>query len=298
MTSRWELLRALGAMALDPPGQARRTAAALGLPAWTAAEHTGLFVLALPPYASVHLSPDGQLGGEASDRVAGMWRALGLAPPADADHLGAILALYAELGDAAVAARLPTTRERLHRAREAVLWEHLWSWAPGYLTAAAEESASARPWAGLTLRALTAEARRSRPANRLPLALRDAPAPVSADLLLDGLLDALIAPARTGFILTRANIGLGARGLGLGVRQGERRFVLRALIEQDPAGTVRWLADHARGWARRHSRQPTFGADSGSWWAGRAAGTARCLSAATLQGLLVALRHATGRSGT
>jgi hypothetical protein len=276
---RWELLRALGAMALGPPGETWRAAEALGLPTWTAAEHTGLFVLALPPYASVHLGPDGKLGGEAADRVAGMWRALGLDPPPVADHLGAILALYAELGEVSATA-LRATKDRLNQAREAVLWEHLWSWAPGYLDAAAAHSASARPWAELTLRALTAEAGRSRPAARLPLALRAAPPVVSTDVPLDDLLDALIARVRAGFILTRADLAAAARDLGLGLRRGERRFALRALMEQNPAGTIRWLAAHARGWASRYQARPAFGADPGSWWAGRAERAAGCLRAA------------------
>ena len=48
----------------------RRTAtpvtASLGLPAPTAAEHTGVFVLAAPPHAAIHLGADGKLGGEAT----------------------------------------------------------------------------------------------------------------------------------------------------------------------------------------------------------------------------------------
>ena len=41
------------------------------------AEHTEVFVLNCPPYASVYLGPDGALGGEGADRAAGFWRASG-----------------------------------------------------------------------------------------------------------------------------------------------------------------------------------------------------------------------------
>jgi Nitrate reductase delta subunit len=274
---RWELLRALGSLAMGPPGDTRRAAGALGLEAWSAADHTGLFVLSLPPYAAIHLSQDGNLGGEAADQVAGRWRALGLSPPAGADHLGVILALYAELGEAASAARGRLARERLDRAREAVLWEDLWPWLPGYLDAVSAEAPSARPWAELTLRALVAEARASRPAGALPLALRAAPAPLCTSVGGDDLLDALTARLRTGFILTRTDLASAARRLGLGLRHGERRFAVKAMAGQDPVLTLRWLAGHADRWAARHRRLPVPGADSGQWWAARAARTAAVL---------------------
>jgi TorA maturation chaperone TorD len=150
LTGRWELLRALGALAIGPPSDAQRAAGALGLAALTAAEHTNVFVLSLPPYASIHLGADGMLGGEAADRVAGFWRALGLSPPPDADHLAAILALYAELGEAAVTTRRRGVRERLTRAREAVLWEHLWSWVGRAHTTSPVGGGARQPPAGTT----------------------------------------------------------------------------------------------------------------------------------------------------
>jgi TorA maturation chaperone TorD len=296
---RWELLRALGALVADTPARTSPVARSLGLPAWTAAEHTELFVLSLPPFASIHLSADGKLGGEATDRVAGFWRVLGLAPPADPDHLGAILALYAELGDASMSAREPRTRDRLDRARETVLWEHLWSWLPGYLQAADTEAASAEPWVRLMRRALIAEAQRSRQPTALPLALRTAPEPVSAALGYEQLLDALTARMRTGCVLTYRDVASGARQLGLGLRRGERRFALKAMIDQDPALTLGWVADQAQTWVTRHGLEPEAGGGCGRWWALRAADTAHHLkdvAARQLQVLLVSqaiLRHGT-----
>ena len=176
-----ELLRALGSVATSPPPCCHPVAESLGLPAPTAAEHTGVFVLAAPPHAAIHLGEQGKLGGEGLDRVAGFWRAIGLRPPQDADHLGALLMLYAELSDAQMAARSEATRDQLRHAREALLFEHLWSWAPGYLTAVARLGApSLAAWAQLTLSALGREARRGVPPRALPLALRMAPAPGTA----------------------------------------------------------------------------------------------------------------------
>lgn len=275
---RWELLRALGALALGPTAGTVRIAAALGLPSWTAAEHTGLFVLSLPPYASIHLGAEGKLGGEGGDRIAGVWRALGLTPPSDADHLGAILALYAELGEAAQTAQAARTRERLVHIRTAVLWEHLWPWVPGYLDAASAQEARARPWARMLLRALSREAATGAPATALPLALRAAPAAISADAPRAELLDALPAPLRTGFILSYRDVAAAAGHLGLGLRRGERRFALKAMLEQDPAATLGWLAEHAASWSRRHGQRLAVPHDPGAWWAERSAATAITLA--------------------
>ncbi len=276
---RTELLRALGAVASSPPPQCSQAAEGLGLPAPTAAEHTGVFVLSAPPYAAIHLGGEGKLGGEGMDRVAGFWRVLGLAPPADADHLGALLMLYAELGDAETAAHGERSRGRLRRAREALFWEHLWSWAPGYLTAAGRlGTPSLGPWARLTLRALARETRLCTAPPALPLALRAAP-PALADVVSDGnLLDLLLAPVRSGLLLTREDLREAADAAGVGYRLGERRYTLAAMLGQDGVATLGWLSGFARRWASWHiEQQPVCGPDPRRWWADRAAGTAVAL---------------------
>jgi hypothetical protein len=274
-----ELLRALGAVAASPPPWCQPIAESLGLPAPTAAEHTGVFVLAAPPHAAIHLGSPGHLGGEGLDRVAGFWRAIGLHPPPDADHLGALLMLYAELSEAEAVARGETARGRLRHAREALLFEHLWSWAPGYLTAVTGLGVpSLAAWAQLTLSALGREARRTAPPPALPLALRTAPAPVSAADSSDRLLDALIAPVCSAILLTGADLREAAATAGLGYRVGERRYTLRAMFDQDAGATLGWLGSHARQWAALHSaQQPIGGQDPRHWWAKRAARTARTL---------------------
>ena len=282
---RWELFRALGAVAGDP-ADAGTACAALG---WTGpgnAEHTEVFVLNCPPYASVYLGAEGGLGGDAADRAAGFWRAIGLAPPAEPDHLAALFGLYASLGEAAGDTRTAATADALTRARQALFWEHLWSWLPGYLDAVADlQAPGLTSWAHLTSRALLAE-RGAHPGGWLPLALRAAPEPDPAADGLDALLSVLTTPVRSGFILTRRRLAAGAETAGAGHRIGERRFTLRALLEQAPDGTVRWLADEAARWSRRHAtraaQQDGGGSRSGdivqAWWARRAGHTARILA--------------------
>lgn len=273
--SRFETVRALGAVAdlLAPPGSPLTTA--LGLADIEPADHTEVFVLSCPPYASIHLGEEGKLGGEAADRIAGFWRALGLTPPPEPDHLTVLLALYAKLGEAVGDTGSRRTRDQLVRARETLFWEHLWSWVPGYLDAVLDTRvASLEAWADLLGEVLRREAHLSAPAPILPLALRAAGRPVMGDTT-DELLDGLVAPLRSGIVLTRQALQRASHTLGVGYRQGERRFILRSMLEQDPRGTLEWLADEATRWCERHRQQAWVGgADPRAWWAERALTTA------------------------
>ena len=293
--ARWELLRALGAVAGDPADVAAAYGA-LGLPAPGNAEHTEVFVLNCPPYAAIYLGADGALGGDAADRVAGFWRAIGVAPPAEPDHLAALLSLYASLGEACSGARTEAVRHALTRARHALFWEHLWPWLPAYL-AAVEAFPALAAWAALTRRAVLAE-RAGHPGHpggpggpdgpdaRLPLALRAAPAPLSPDCAPGDLPVALTTPTRSGLILTRRALAAGAEAAGAGRRIGERRFTLRAMLDQEPAGTLRWLGAEAARWADTHAvlaRNRAAGPAGDAvqdWWARRARRTAAVLCAA------------------
>jgi TorA maturation chaperone TorD len=273
---RWELLRALGAVA-DSPADARATAAALGLKPASDAEHTDVFVLNCPPYASVYLGPDGALGGEGTDRAAGFWRALGIIPPAEPDHLTALLALYASLGEAAAGARRPATAAALDRTRAALLAEHLQPWLPAYLDAVTDlETPGLTAWAQLTRHAMSAESGSQPHPAQLPLALREAPAPAGPDGRIGDLTAALTTPVRSGIILTRRRLALGAGAAGVGHRIGERRYTLHAMLVQDPAATLDWLGHEAQRWEKQHTSRGPGDAISW-WWAARAAGTARFL---------------------
>jgi hypothetical protein len=123
-------------------------------------------------------------------------------------------------------------------------------------------------------------------AGRLPLALRAAPAGLNRDDRLKDLVDALVTPVRSGMILTRHRLAAGAEQIGVGHRIGERRFALRAALEQDPPAALAWLAAEAHRWERRHAAR---GADPACrWWSARAARTRQvleeCAAAVTLAG--------------
>ena len=276
-----ELFRALGALAEPPAPEHRALAAALGLgepPA--AADHDDLFTFQLYPYASVYLGAEGMLGGEARDRIAGFWRALGQAPPPEPDHLSVLLALYARLGELEAAASEPEVGGRWRHARKALFWEHLLSWLPAYLAKLSQIAPPFyRRWGELLAAALASEAAALEPQASLPLHLREAPPmadPREGDA--EAFLAALLAPVRSGIILVRSDLDRAARELELGSRIGERKFVLRALLGQDSAATLRWLAAEARRWAGLHHGQPEAFAPVAAFWADRARAAAALLA--------------------
>jgi TorA maturation chaperone TorD len=266
-----ELFRALAAM-LDRPGpELARLGDIVGLgrPP-TSAEHTELFVLELHPYASVQVGADGMLGGAARDRVAGFWRALGLTPPPEPDHLATLLSFHARLLDLCreeeQRAAPETTSEardpdgsgngtaeagrgaRWRHARRVFFWEHIASWVFPYLDRVDDLASDFYAgWASLLRAALIAEASAVGPPELLPVHLRTAPPmPAASEGDLNELTAAFLTPVRSGGILARSDLVRAARALGVGVRAGERRFMLRALLGEDAAGAFGWLSAEFR----------------------------------------------------
>src|SRR5439155_18086233 len=146
------------------------------------------------------------------DRGAGFWRALHLTPPAEPDHLAALLGLYAGLAESERAATDEARGLLIRQSRKALLWEHLLSWLPPFLRKAQELAGPAYArWAELLRDTLAAEAREVGPADLLPLHLREAPPlELTEDTGAATLLDALLAPVRSGLILARDDIARAA----------------------------------------------------------------------------------------
>jgi TorA maturation chaperone TorD len=275
-----ELWRALAVLA-EPPGPEHvRVAELLRLPGRPdPAEYTELFILQLPPYASLYLGGEGMLGGEARDRVAGFWRALGRVPSAEPDHLTVMLALYAALAEQEPDEPDPARRALAGAGRGAWLWEHLACWLPPYLAKVRELAPPCyRAWAATLEELLLRELASSGRPRILPLHLRAAP-PLP-DPRIEGaaaFVQGLLAPVRSGVLLVRAELARAARETGLGHRIGERRRVLEALLAQDAARTLTWLEAEARAWARRHRRYQEATGPIADFWAARAEAAAALL---------------------
>lgn len=263
-----EALRALGALT-EPPGRTTaRLVAALGLPDVPGPDtFTDVFGFQLYPYASVYLGPEGMLGGEARERVAGFWTALGVPPPAEPDHLAALLSLYASLA------------ERDQPVRHALLWEHLLSWLVPYLARMREVGGPVYgEWAGALTDLLRTEARMAGPPQLEPLHFRAAP--TLPDPRITGaraFLEGLLSPPRTGVIIVRSDLVRAGRELGSGIRVAERSYVLRSLLAQDRPATLAWLAIEARRQAAAHGAAPAELRPVAAWWQQRAKAAAGLL---------------------
>ena len=277
------LFRALGSLLEGPSQETASVAMLLDLgPVPDAAEYSDLFLFQLYPFASVYLGPEGQLGGEARDRVAGFWRALGETPPSEPDHLATLLGLYARLTELERTAAESGSRPFWRRARHACLWEHLASWVPAFLAKLREIAPPFyRAWGELLEAAIAQEIIEFGPMDRLPLALRAAPPildpRVASSSSSDEFLLAILSPVRSGLVLTRADLARAGRELGLGLRIGERRFILDAMLGQDPALTLEWLAREADSWADRHDRAGSVAPDIADFWVRRATTTTELL---------------------
>ncbi|HZD71419.1 MAG TPA: hypothetical protein VFA45_21680, partial [Actinomycetes bacterium] len=106
-----------------------------------------------------------------------------------------------------------------------------------------------------------------------PLHLRDAPGLPEPGQDAGPLVAALLAPVRSGLVLTRRDLARAAASLGLGLRMGERAFALRAMLGQDPRATLAWLAEEAASWSARHRRDQAALGDIGRHWRQRAEAT-------------------------
>lgn len=287
-----ELLRALAVLAERPTAEHGRIADVLELSvpptqdAWT-----GTFLLQLFPHASVHLGPEGMLGGVARDRIAGMLRTLQATPPPEPDHLPVLLTAYVDLLERAEGS--PDGRAA-HGART-MLHEHLLSWLPLWL--ARVEVIGVAPydeWAALLAAVLRAQVTEAPEPDLVSSHLQAAPAlddPRRADDESRShdergrpqgagrtLVEQLLVPVRTGMLLTREDLRRASRELRLPGRIGERRYVMEQLLGQDTAAVLRWLAEHAvttttAAWEPWREALPR----TATWWSDRATATADLL---------------------
>jgi TorA maturation chaperone TorD len=263
-----ELIRALAVVAEGAGAEQAAVADALGVGTPTPAEHTDVFVFQLYPYASVHLGPEGQLGGvcpSARRKPATRSRAT---PPAEPDHLALLLGAYAALLDRERDAADDTAQAAWRRAREALLVEHLLSWAPAFVRRVADLGGPGhRAWAGLLDDVLASEAARTPAASTL-LSAHLVHAPRLEDPR-DGLarefIDGLLAPARTGVIVTASDLARLAEDLGLGRRVGA-------------AAVLGWLADASAADSQAWQTHWLAATPTGGWWRDRSAATAELLA--------------------
>lgn len=278
-----ELIRALAVLVEPPTSEQRTLARLLGLGGEpTPSAYSDVFLFQLYPYASVHLGMEGMMGGAARERIAGFWRAVGQEPPAEPDHLAALLGLYTTLAEAEARARGAEAR-LVGRSRVALLHEHLAPWVFAFLTRVEEIAGGVYgEWATLLADVLRMEALRAKlqRAERLPVHMTEAtPLPDPRIEGGDGFLSGLLAPARSGVLLTRADLARLAGRLELGLRAGERRYALEHLLAQAPGPVLRALASESARQAHHHRARRGWLGPIATAWATTATGTVRLLEA-------------------
>ncbi|MDH5759413.1 MAG: molecular chaperone TorD family protein [Gemmatimonadota bacterium] len=283
-----ELVRALAVLTEPPSPDHARVAEALGFGEIPGSSvYTEVFLFQLFPFASVYLGEEGMLGGEAGSRIAGFWSAVGHQPPPEPDHLGALLGLYAALADAEGARGDAPRGVLAGQARRVLLHEHLAPWLFAYLS---KVEALAGPfyarWASVLGAVVRREVEGEAPFDQdLPAHLREA-APLP-DPRTEGsapFLDGLVAFVRTGMILTRADLTRLARTHELGMRMGERRYILEHLLAQDAVTVFRALAEEAGEWTFRHEERVPLLGSTARFFADRATRTAALLTSLADEG--------------
>lgn len=276
-----ELFRALGALA-EAPGPAQvKIAAAIGLPGVPdTAEYADLFLFQLYPFGSVYLGVEGMLGGEARDRVAGFWGAIGEPPPEEPDHLTVLLSQLAAITEREDHVDDAPGKRILRHARHAFFWEHLGSWVFAYLQRARElGSPFYRVWAETLATSLLEEAETLGAARELPLHFRSVPPLPGANAGPDRLNEALLAPVRSGLILTRSDLARIAGEAAVGARFGERRQTLDRMVGESPSRTYERLAVEAERQAALHRSGETVLGTIATYWADRADAAVAALAA-------------------
>lgn len=280
---RIDLLRGLAVLAEPPERRHGPIAESLGLPRPpTASEYSDVFLFQLYPYASVYLGPEGMMGGEARDRVAGFWKALGYAAPAEPDHLASLLGLYGTLAEHEATLE-GAPRALTRQSRTALLHEHLAPWAFPYLDRMGELAPMPyREWAHLLSDALLAEISELDASPPEHPCLHYRWAPPLPDPRTEGaaaFLAGLLAPVRSGAVVTRADLARISSAADLALRAGERRYALEHLLAQDAATVLAALGHEVRRQGQDHdARVPRLGG-SARFLRDRCASTATLLEA-------------------
>ena len=268
-----DLLRSLAVLAEPPTPEVERLAPLVGLAAVpSVSDYADVFLFQLYPYASAHLGAEGMLGGEARARIAGFWHAVGQRPPAEPDHLAALLGLYVSLAERGAGA---STAEAVLRdeACAALLHEHVAPWVFAYLERVQELAGEAYAgWAERLCAVLRAEVEQRLDGDRpLPVHLQAAPA--LPDPRTDGgeaFVKGLLSPVRSGIIVTRADLAQLAGRVGLGLRAGERRYALEHLLGLDPGPVLMAIGDAAARQSARHAARRSWLGETAEFWRARA----------------------------
>jgi TorA maturation chaperone TorD len=268
------LFSSLGEIIEAPGTEQARLARMLGLPGEPDRhEFTNLFVVQLFPYASIYLSSNGLAGGAPRKRAAEYWTLVGRIAPPEPDHATALLKLYGALHPTVHGDFLSVSSAT--EKRRAVFWESIAPWLPMYLLRMRELGTTLyKAWSDVAFDVIEAEAAQLTAPAVTTSFLASAPMspPVSEPAAF---IDSLFAPAVSGLILCRVDLGRCAATNHLTLRMADRRHTLKMLLTEDTSAVCAWLHAEIMRQAENLRRLPDALAPVRAHWVQRAEASAR-----------------------
>ncbi len=199
-----------------------------------------LFVKELPPFASIYLSDDGNIGGDTRSVIAGFYHVLGIPTPSDPDHLSSLLALLSSVlaKEAQLSSQKDSGRDMrlasVERAKSVIVGAHLLSWLPAYLLRAKElASPELSGWASCALDLASAlSGFDASPHTGEDDGSVAAGANWELGESVSEIVKFITTPSKSGLIIAPSDIFGVADSLGAALRVGRKRFVLEELMNQ------------------------------------------------------------------
>lgn len=257
---------------------------ALGIEDATPSDLYQLFVRELPPFASVYLSGDGNIGGESHSAIAGFYHALGVPTPSDPDHLSSLFSLLSQIlqkeADLTKGSSDPAREAKLasvSRAKSVLVGEHLLSWLPAYLLRAKEVvSYRLSGWVNCAMDLLSVLVDQISQSE-----IGEEEFEFERFGSVSDAVEWITTPRKSGLVITPWDISNIGDDLGVALRVGRKRFVLEELLNQsrsDVALALQVLSDHQMKLFNAHKREfPSL-----SIWAERAARTRELIASYAL----------------
>ena len=195
-----------------------------------------LLVSELPPFASIYLSLDGNIGGESQAEIAGFYRAISVKVPPNPDYLSSMLYLLGQIiqKEAEFSDGETPRSKAIEIAKLTLLQQHLAPWLVPYLLRADQiAGTSASVWITLTLDLITSILELSEGPFSQQI-INDDPDQGQIESFANSVefIDWITSPRLSGVIVAPSDLANIAKSLGLAARIGRKRFVLDGLFQQ------------------------------------------------------------------
>ena len=206
-----------------------------------------LLVGELPPFASIYLSSDGNIGGEAQAEIAGFYSAISVPPPPNPDYLSSMLYLLGQIigKEAEFDDREEPKAKAIEIAKLTLVRWHLVPWLVPYLLRAEQITQGATStWSGLTFDLISSILERSKITSQGHSEWYTEAKDEAIELFAnsDDFVSWVTTPRLSGVILAPSDLSKIASSLGLAARVGRKRFTLEGLIQQSSREVLSALA--------------------------------------------------------